>query len=153
MSKVKTARKKVDKAEPLKFGDYEMSPAEEELAGQWRRRYKERAPAPQLKIDRPDDGPVALEPDHESQTLWYIEYWNAFGTTNRAFADMLLNQLLEVDFKPDGQSLSPKFVNGSWLCGNASGICYLQDRAWLHRFCTIFGAIGCLRPVISAVYL
>jgi len=113
MSKAKGVRKKASKDEPLKLGKYELSPAEEQLAGRWKQRHKEQVPAPKLKIEHPDHGPASLEPDHESQTMWYIEFWNAFGTTNRAFADMLLNQLLQVDFEPGGERLTPKFVNGS----------------------------------------
>ncbi len=88
-----------------KIGDYQMSRAEAELADRWGRQSNRQAPAPKVKIDRVPDGSVSVEHNHESQAMWEITFQCAFGSTNRSFAELMLEQLLNVASFPGCERL------------------------------------------------
>lgn len=94
------------------IGKYEMSPAEAELADQWARQSNRQAPAPKVKIDRMQDGSVSVGHDHDSQALWHMTFQSAFGTTSQSFAELMLEQLLNVASFPGSERLET-IANGA----------------------------------------
>jgi hypothetical protein len=58
-------------------------------------RRRSEAPAPRVKLEMGDKpGSCMLEPDHADVRVWHATLDAAFGTTDQAFRDQLLGQLL-----------------------------------------------------------
>jgi hypothetical protein len=78
-------------------------------------RRKARHPAPYVKR-RPGDGQlIGFDPDHPCLTVWKVQLEQAFGTVEPAFAELLLNQLIEA-IRSGGGPITETTINGALSC-------------------------------------
>jgi hypothetical protein len=76
-------------------------------------RRRSEAPAPRAKLDTREPGSCAIAPDHPDARVWQAILDAAFGTTEPAFRDRLLGQLLNTLRHGTERPLNEALVNSA----------------------------------------